>query len=165
MPEWVTCLLCIQKFQVSYVSLETCYPEVFSGFSQSLLANVGTFLRLIEKGVVNFNFSLTTPSFYITHMPTHTHTQNEHTEIQPTQEAYLTNYEGLMTYLWITLCSKTIFSQWNITKYYDFVLLVLHKFPVPSILQVWSSQAMQELNQDMKLTSRQEGGQWTQVHF
>jgi hypothetical protein len=33
----------------------------FLWFFQSLLANVGTFLKLIEKVVVNINFSLTTP--------------------------------------------------------------------------------------------------------
>jgi len=81
----------------------------FSVVFLSLLANVETFLKLIEMGGVNVNFSLTTPSFDITHMRTHAHTQNGQTEIQHIQEAYLTNYKGLMTYLWITLCSKTIF--------------------------------------------------------
>jgi hypothetical protein len=149
MSEWVTCLLSIQKVQVSYASLETCYPGAFSGFSQSLLANVGTFLKLIEKGVVNVNFSLTIPSFDITHMRTCTHTKWTNKNTTHTRGLFNKLRRSDDIPLDHTVQQDIFFSQCNITKYYDFVLLVSHKFPVPGILQVWSSQAMQELDQDV----------------
>jgi hypothetical protein len=39
--EWSTFLLCIWEVPGSDLSLETSYPEVFHGFTQSLQANAG----------------------------------------------------------------------------------------------------------------------------